>query len=235
MHWGDYVSLLRGVGVTLGVSLAAIAIGVPIGLGLALIRWSGQPILAPLAAVFVSVMRATPAVTLGLLLFFALPVVGISLDAVPAGIIALALITAAFNSEIWRAGLVNFPRDQIEAALSIGMRRGQRFRRIIFPQVVRASLPALVNEMTLLVKVTPAIAVLGVVDVTRAAVRIGAATYRPLPPFIAALVLYSLIVLVFVQLHRVVERRIGQAVERRMGPAVERRIGPAVERRMRPS
>jgi His/Glu/Gln/Arg/opine family amino acid ABC transporter permease subunit len=207
VSWLDYLSLLRGVVVTVGVSLAAIAIGLPLGLGLALLRWGRQPVLGRLAALFVSVIRATPAVTLGLLLFFALPMVGLSLDAVPAGILTLALITSAFNAEIWRTALVNFPRDQIEAAQSVGMRRGHRFRRIIFPQILRASLPALVNEMTLMVKVSPAIAVLGVVDVTRAAVRIGAATYRPLPPFIAALVLYSLIVFAFVQLQRVVERK----------------------------
>lgn len=211
MTWLDYVSLLRGVVVTVGVSLAAIAIGVPLGLGVALVRWGRWPVVAPLAALFVSVIRATPAVTLGLLLFFALPMAGVELSAVAAGIITLALITAAFNAEIWRAALLNFPRDQIEAAQSVGMRRGHRFRRIIFPQILRASLPALVNEMTLLVKVSPAIAVLGVVDVTRAAVRIGAATYEPLPPFIAALVLYSLIVFGFVQLQRVVERRMHAA------------------------
>ena len=63
------------------------------------------------------------------------------------------------------------------------------------------------NELTLLVKVSPAIAVLGVVDITRAAVRIGAQTYEPLPPFMAALVIYSVIVFLFVRMQRVVERR----------------------------
>ena len=93
-----------------------------------------------------------------------------------------------------------------------GLSPAQTFARVRAPIAFRLTLPALVNEMTLMVKVSPAIAVLGVVDITRAAVRIGAATYRPLPPFIAALVIYSLIVLVFVQLQRVVERRLRQPV-----------------------
>jgi ABC-type amino acid transport system permease subunit len=82
------------------------------------------------------------------------------------------------------------------------------FRRIIFPQILRTCLPALVNEMTLLIKASPAIAVIGIVDLTRAASRIGAATYDPLPPFIAATVIYMLLVLLFVAAQRFVERQV---------------------------
>ncbi len=212
LSWPDVLSLLRAVGATLAISLAAIAIGCPVGLGVALVRWGAVPGLAPLAAFYVSLIRACPAATLGLLLFFTLPMAGISVDAVTAGIVTLALITSAFNAEIWRAALLAFPRDQWEAALAVGMRRGLRFRLIVFPQILRASLPALVNEMTYMVKLTPAVAVLGVVDVTRAAVRIGAATYRPLPPLLAALVIYGIIVFVFVQAQRLLERRMGAHV-----------------------
>ena len=179
------------------------------GLGVALLRWSQTPGLSPLGACYVSLMPACPAATLGLLLFFTLPMLGVSVDAVTAGVITLALITSAFNAEIWRAALLAFPRDQLEAAMAVGMRRGQRFRLIVFPQILRACLPALFNEMTYMVKLTPAIAVLGVVDITRAAVRIGAATYRPLPPLLAALAIYGVIVFFFLQAQRFVERRLG--------------------------
>ena len=207
MTGADWLALLRGAGLTVLFSVAAAVIGVPAGLGLALVRWARVPVLSPLVALAVSVLRAAPAVTLALLVFFALPRTGLSLDPVPAGIVTLTLSTAAFNCEIWRASLLALPRDQVDAALAMGMRRGVRFRRIVLPQVARAALPALVSELTLLVKVSPAVAVLGVVDITRAAVRIGAQTYEPLPPFMAALVIYSLIVFLFVQLQRTVERR----------------------------
>ena len=207
MDWGDWLSLLRGAGTTVALSVAAIAIGLPIGLGLALIRWAGLPVLDRMVAVFVSLLRAAPAVTLGLLVFFALPGIGISIDPIPAAIVTLTLSTCAFNCEIWRAALMDFPRDQIDAAKSVGMPARTRLRRIILPQVRRTATPALVNEMTLLVKASPAVAVLGVVDITRAAVRIGSNTYEPLPPFAAALVLYSLVVFVFVLVQRVSERR----------------------------
>jgi His/Glu/Gln/Arg/opine family amino acid ABC transporter permease subunit len=203
----DLAALLRGAVFTVLFSVAAVAIGVPAGLGLALVRWARVPGLSPLVALLVSILRAAPAVTLALLIFFALPRIGLSLDPVPAGIATLTLSTAAFNCEIWRASLLALPRDQVDAALAMGMRRGVRFRRVVLPQVARAALPALVNEVTLLVKVSPAVAVLGVVDITRAAVRIGAQTYEPLPPFLAALLIYGFIVLLFVRLQRLVERR----------------------------
>ncbi len=207
MEAADFAALLRGAAFTVLFSVAAVAIGVPAGLGLALVRWARVPGLSPLVALLVSILRAAPAVTLALLIFFALPRIGLSLDPVPAGIATLTLSTAAFNCEIWRASLLALPRDQVDAALAMGMRRGVRFRRVVLPQVARAALPALVNEVTLLVKVSPAVAVLGVVDITRAAVRIGAQTYEPLPPFLAALLIYGFIVFLFVRLQRVVERR----------------------------
>ena len=207
MEYGDYAAILQGAVVTVGLSLTAIALGMPLGLLLALVRWRRVPVLNTVVAVYVSLMRAAPAVTLGLLLYFSLPSVGLSLDPVPAGIITLTLSTSAFNCEIWRGALMAFPKDQIEAAMSVGMRSGLRLRRIVLPQVIRTAMPALVSEMTMLVKVSPAIAVLGVVDITRAAVRIGAQTYDPLPPFAAALVLYSALVAVFVVTQRAVERR----------------------------
>ncbi len=207
MTAANWLALLQGAVFTVALSLAAVLIGVPAGLGLALIRWARLPGLSQFVAFLVSILRAAPAVTLALLIFFALPSIGISLDPLPAAIATLSLSTAAFNCEIWRGALLALPRDQMDAALAMGMRRGLRFRRIVLPQVARAALPALVSEITLLVKVSPAIAVLGVVDITRAAVRIGAQTYRPLPPFIAALVIYSLIVFVFVRIQRVVEAR----------------------------
>ena len=207
MTTADLLSLLQGAAFTVFFSVAAVLIGVPAGLGLALIRWGRVPGLAPLTALLVSILRAAPAVTLALLIFFALPRTGLMLDPVPAGIATLTLSTAAFNCEIWRAALMALPPDQLDAARAMGLRRGTRFRRIVLPQVARAALPALVNEVTLLVKVSPAVAVLGVVDITRAAVRIGAQTYEPLPPFMAALVIYSLIVFLFVKLQRAVERR----------------------------
>jgi His/Glu/Gln/Arg/opine family amino acid ABC transporter permease subunit len=207
MSAGDVLALLQGAVVTVTLSLTGILIGLPIGLGLAVLRWADVPVIARVVALYVSILRATPLVTLLLLLFFALPNIGIAIGPISAAILALVMNTAAFNCEVWRASLMNFPKDQYEAAQSVGMRAPQRFGRIVLPQIVRVSLPGLVNEMSLLIKVTPVLAVVGVVDITRAAVRIGSETYEPLPPFLVAVALYAPIVFALVSLQRWIERR----------------------------
>jgi His/Glu/Gln/Arg/opine family amino acid ABC transporter permease subunit len=204
---GDIAAFAQGAVVTVALSVAGILIGLPVGLGLALIRWAKVPVIGRLVALYVSILRATPLVTLLLLLFFALPNVGVPINPYSAAILALSMNTSAFNCEIWRAALLAFPKDQLEAAMSVGMSSGLRFRRIVLPQIARVSLPALVNEMSLLIKVTPVLAVVGVVDITRAAVRIGAETYEPLPPFLVAVALYAPIIFGLVSLQRFIERR----------------------------
>jgi ABC-type amino acid transport system permease subunit len=126
---------------------------------------------------------------------------------VGAAVATLALGSMAYNCEIWRGALLTFPKDQLDAAKALGMRRNLRLHHIILPQLVRSTLPALVNEMTLLIKVSPAIAVIGVTDVTRAAVRIGASTYQPVPPFAVALAIYLVIIGALVLAQRLFENR----------------------------
>jgi His/Glu/Gln/Arg/opine family amino acid ABC transporter permease subunit len=213
MTWADVVSMLDGALITLLLSLTGIALGLPIGLAMALICWQRVPLAGALVAACTSFLRASPLVTLVLLLFYGLPNVGIDLSPVAAGVLALTMNTSAFNCEVWRASLSEVPKEQIEAALSVGMRSGLRLRRIVLPQVIRASVPGLVNEMTQLVKATPVLAVVGVVDITRAAVRIGADTYEPMPPLLVAIAIYVPMVFVLVSAQRWIERRRARSEE----------------------
>jgi His/Glu/Gln/Arg/opine family amino acid ABC transporter permease subunit len=213
LTWATLLDLLRGAGLTVAVSGLAILAGVPLGLLVALGRTGPVRIVRWACAVYASFVRAAPVVTFVMLIFFGLPALGVSFDPLPAAVIALALNTAAFNSEIWRAAIVDFPRGQLEAAQAAGMTGRAAFRRIVFPQIWRASLPALVNEMTLLVKASPAIAIIGVVDLTRKARQIAATTYEPLPPFVAAAIVYGVLLMLLViaarALERVLRRRYG--------------------------
>jgi His/Glu/Gln/Arg/opine family amino acid ABC transporter permease subunit len=207
MSYLDVLSIFSGALTTLLLSIAGIALGLPIGLGMALLRCGRVPAIAPILTLYVSLLRASPLVTLVLMLFYGLPNAGIEVGPVTAGVLALVMNTSAFNCEIWRAALMAFPRDQLDAAQSMGMRRELWFRRIVLPQILRTCLPGLVNEMTQLIKVTPVLAVVGVVDATRAAVRVGANTYQPLPPLFVALAIYVPIVFALVSVQRWVERR----------------------------
>ena len=200
--------LLRGAVTTLTVSLAGIAVGMLAGLVLALLRYGQVPVANQAAAAYISVVRATPMLTLALLIFFGFPSLGLSLSPFVAAVVAIAINTSSFQAEIWRAGLLDFPRGQRDAARAAGMTRAIAFRRIVFPQVWRACLPALVNELTLVIKASPAIAVIGVVDLTRVAVRASTQTYEPIPPFLSATVIYVVIVMALLRVQHVVETRL---------------------------
>jgi polar amino acid transport system permease protein len=204
---GGVQMLLDGAWTTIWISLLAIAVGVPLGLVLSLIRVSRLPVLSQIVVLYVSLGRATPLVTVALFLFVTLPVFGVNIDKYTAGVLALTLNTASFNTEVWRSVYQAFPQSQIEAARATGMTRALYFRRIMLPQMWYAALPSLVNEMTLLVKASPAIAVIGVVDLTRVTNRIAAETYEPLPPILLAGAMYILFIGVLVRLQRHLEKR----------------------------
>ena len=205
MNAYDYYSILQGAIFTVSLSIVSLVIGVPLGLGSALIRWAKVPFFKDLVQAYVNVIRSCPTVTLVLLIYYALPEFGVSLNPLPAAVLALTLSTTAFNCEIWRSALVEFPKDQLDAAHALGLNRLMRMRLIVFPQIWRSSLPGIFNEITLQIKSTPAVAVIGIVEITRAALRVGSNTYEPLPPFIFALLIYSSIVFVFLKLQKYFE------------------------------
>ena len=207
MDQAAFQTLLLGAWTTAWISVVAIAGGVPLGLALALLREARIPVIGRLIVLYVSLGRATPLVTLVLFIFVGTPLIGIPLDRYTAAIMTLLLNTAAFNAEVWRAAIRSFPREQVEAARAAGMTRALMFRRIVLPQIWITSLPGLVNEMTLLIKASPAIAVIGIVDLTRVTNRISAVTYEPLPPILVAAVLYMAVIGLLVRLQRTADAR----------------------------
>lgn len=207
MSAAAWATLVEGAAITLGYSIVGIFLGVSLGLALALTRVARIPVLAPLTAVYVSLLRATPLITLCLAVSLGLPALGVEISAPTAAIVALTLNTSSFHSEIWRAGLLSFPSDERDAIRAFGFGAAQGFFLLVLPRVWRAVFPNLINEMTILVKNSPAIAILGVVDITRAAIRIGADTFDPLPPLVAALMLYTGLVSILVVGRKLVERR----------------------------
>lgn len=207
MNGQAWLLLLEGAWTTLWISATAIAIGVVCGLGVALLRMARIPFLEQLLILYTSLARATPLVTLVLFIFLSAPMFGVNLDRNTAAILALTLNTTAFNAEIWRSAFISFSRDQKEAALACGMTQGVFFRRIMLPQMLTSSLPGLVNEMSFLIKGSPAIAIIGIVDLTRVTNRIAAVTYDPLPPILAAALLYMLIIGVLLKLQAIAEKK----------------------------
>jgi len=198
--------LLAGAWTTLWVCAISISMGVALGLLVAMLRVARIPVLDPVLALYVSVVRATPLVTLVLFLFVAAPALGWDIDRRVIAVAAMTLNTTAFNAEIWRGAFSAFPREQVEAARAAGMTQGLMLRRIMLPQMWITSLPGLVNEMSLLIKSSPAIAMVGLVDLTRVAYRIGSVTFDPLPPMIAAGLVYLAMIGVMVRVQRLADR-----------------------------
>ncbi|WP_426217823.1 amino acid ABC transporter permease [Pseudomonas sp. DWRC2-2] len=207
METGDWITLLNAAWTTIWVSGISIVLGIILGLVVAMLRAAKIPVVSQTLAVYVSLIRATPMVTLVLFLFVIAPSIGWEVDARVVAIAAMTVNTTAFNAEIWRSALTSFSREQLEAAKAGGMTTGLTLRRIMLPQMLTTSLPGLVNEMSLLVKSSPAIAMIGIVDLTRVTNRIAAVTYDPLPPILAAGLLYILIIGGLVRFQRIADSR----------------------------
>ncbi len=206
MDWNAWITLFEGAWVTLWISGISIALGIVAGFGVAVLRNARIPVISKFLYYYISIIRATPMVTLVLFLFVTAPYLPIDIDRWIIAVAALTINTTAFNAEIWRSALATFSREQVEAAKAAGMTRRVMLRRIMLPQMMITSLPGLVNEMTLLIKSSPAIAMVGLADLTRITNRITAVTYEPLPPILAAAALYILMIGALVRLQRVADK-----------------------------
>ncbi len=203
----EVIELFQAAWTTMWVSAISIVIGIISALIIAIIREKKIPFLTEILTFYISIIRAVPLVTLTLFVFLSIPSFGINLHCITAGIIALTVNTTAFNAEIFRSALERFSPDQREAAESIGMTNFTFYRCIMLPQIFTISLPALVNEMSNLIKSTPAIAMIGVIDLTQVTKQISSVTYEPMPPILCAGVIYMLMISFLVKAQRMAEKK----------------------------
>ena len=167
--WAAMPRLLEGALLTLQLSAAALFFSVLLATVLTIVRSTGfKPALIAIN-VYISYIRGTPLLIQILLVFYVLPVIGLNLQPIAAGIAALALSSAAFTIEIMRGGLAAIPKGQIEAARSLGLRAPVIWAKIILPQLFNLIIPPLVNEFTLVIKGTPLVSVITVVELMRMA------------------------------------------------------------------
>lgn len=204
-------ALLDGAETTLLVTAAAFALGAPLGLLLAFALTSAAPIPRWGAALYRSVWRGTPILVQLLVVFYVLPAAGLAMPASLAAVLALGLNTAAFQAEIYRAGLAAIPAGQVEAARMLGFPRAAVRRRILVPQALRLVLPPLTSEVILLLKNSSLVSIVAVTDLTRRAQQIAAADFRPLETYASALAIYVALSVGVAGLGLWFERRLGRA------------------------
>ena len=201
--------LAEGSLVTLKLFFITLALAVPLGLALALIRISRFTVASQAVNGYIWLMRGTPLMLQMLFIYFALPfvpVIGVRLPDFPAAIVAFALNYAAYFAEIFRAGIQSIDRGQYEGAKVLGFSYSQTMRRIVLPQVVKRILPPMSNETITLVKDTSLIYVLALNDLLRAARGIVQRDFT-ITPFIVAAGFYLLMTLVLTWFFLRLEKR----------------------------
>lgn len=191
--WDAMPRLFEGAWMTVRVSFLAFFCAVVLGVVIGLARRLQWRSVDAAVAVYVSFIRGTPVLIQIYLVYYVLPVVGIDIGAVTAGVLALTLNSAAFQAELFRGGLAALPRGQIEAARSLGISPTVTWLRIILPQLFIAATPPLVNEFTMVVKLTPLVSMITVVELMRVSQQIFSNNFRPIEVMLGAFVLYFLI------------------------------------------
>jgi polar amino acid transport system substrate-binding protein len=163
---GQLLLFLRGAVVTLLVSLSAMALAVPLGLVLALLRLYGSRAARGAAHAYIEAFRGTPVLLQLYLLYYGLAPV-VHLSALSAAILGLGLNYAAYEAEVHRAAIAAIPTGQTEAAAALGMSRLQGLRLVLLPQALRTALPAMTNDLISLLKDSSLVSVITVVELTK--------------------------------------------------------------------
>lgn len=198
-----------GALVTLKLFFITLALSIPLGLALALMRISRIKALSTAVGAYIWLMRGTPLMLQLLFVYFALPfvpVIGVRLPDFPAAVVAFALNYAAYFAEIFRAGIKSIDRGQYEGAKVLGMSYGQTMRRIVLPQMWARILPPISNETITLVKDTSLIYVLALNDLLRVARGVVQRDFT-FTPFIVAGCFYLVMTLVLTWIFQYLENR----------------------------
>jgi polar amino acid transport system permease protein len=179
--------------VTLEVSLLAAALGMLAGFALNALRLRFPRALAWPYRVYVWLIRGTPYLSQLVIVYFGLPVLGITMNAVQATVVSLAFYAAAYFAEIFRAGWASIPRGHMEAARAFGIGRWVAFRSIELPQAIAFAIPLLTNQVILVIKESAVASIITVPELTMTASDIVASTYTYIVPYAMLIVCYWLL------------------------------------------
>lgn len=206
--------LLRGLAVTVELTVAAVALAVLIALAAGLARMSPRRFLAWPAAIYIEVFRGTSALVQLFWFYFVLPFFGIELSAFAAGTLVLALNTGAYGAEVVRGAVLAVPRGQLDASVALNLSRLQTLWRIVMPQALPAMLPPAGNLAIELLKNSALVSLITITELTFAAQLLRAESLRSAEIFGLVLVLYFTVALCITGAMRLLERRAARGLER---------------------
>jgi polar amino acid transport system permease protein len=219
-HWdfavvGQHAGLLLlGLGGTLRVTAAALAVGIPLGLAVALLRLSRRRAVSVPASFFVELFRSTPPLVQLFWCFFALPLlIGVRIDPFEAAVMTFGVQSSAFFAEVFRGGILSVERGQWEASRALGMTDRQALRRVVLPQAVKRMIPAFLERAVELMKTTTLVATVSYADLLFQASDIAQKTFRPLEVFTAAAGLYFVVIFAASRAVQALERSLARTGE----------------------
>jgi polar amino acid transport system permease protein len=215
--WEWLPLLSHGLIITLEVTVTCIAIGIVLGLLLALGRVYGRHVFYWLSSAYVQFFRGTPLLVQLLMVYYGLPTWGIRLSPFISGVLALGLNTAAYQAEYFRGAIQAIKAGQMMAARSLGLSLPQAIRYVILPQALRLVIPPWSNELILMLKYSSIVYMVTVMDLMGVGKTIAARNFRYFEIFIVIALIYLAIVLIISRLLRLLERRVsipGLGVER---------------------
>jgi polar amino acid transport system permease protein len=209
--WKQWIpDLIDGYGLSLEVTGLSLAIGIPLGLVLALAVPAKSKAIRIIALTFVEIGRGAPVLILLQFVYFGLPTAGLTLTSFTSAVVALACCTGAYTSEIIRAGFEAVPYGQKEAALVIGLNGLDALRFVIVPQGLRVALPALLGFSIMMLQATSLCFTIALPELVSRASNIGSTTFEYMPVLILAGLMFAVICIPATLLVSVLERRLGR-------------------------
>jgi polar amino acid transport system permease protein len=187
------ILILTGAFTTIYVSMISIGFACVLAMAGALARLSKNGPAFGIATFYISFFRGTPLLLQVYVIYAGLPQLGIILDAVPSGIIALSLCYGAYMTEIFRAGIEGVPKGQNEAATALGLKKGLIMRKVVLPQAMKLIVPPTGNQFIAMLKDSSLVSVLGVQELMFLARKQGAAEFKHFEMLITAAIIYWII------------------------------------------
>lgn len=211
-YFGDLLpyaqDFLYGLSISIGLTVAAMAVGGAFGLLLCTGKMGPSRILGGTCGAYIEAVRNTPLLLQLYLIYFALPDAGVNLDPLWAGFVALSVNNAAYMAEIYRAGFQSVPRGIREAADALGLSKGAAFRHVLLAPATRNVLPSLTNQAILLFLASSITSIIAVPDLTHVMMGITSTTFRTIEAFVVGGAIYLTVSLLVAQSSRYVETRV---------------------------
>jgi len=204
----SWVYMVEGIWVTLFLTLISVVIGFFLGVLLAVAKTYGNKLSYYISYVFIEIIRGTPLLVQLFILYYSLPVIGIRLSPLLASIVAFSLNSAAYQAEYLRGAIQSISSGQMQAALSIGMKKWQAIRLIILPQALRRFIPSWTNEFIYLLKYSSLSYIVGAPEIMAQAKFVASRNFEFFQVYLFAAIIYFVLVTIFSEIFRFIEKKL---------------------------